>query len=223
MKQEQVCSKDKELRARLIEKCGDVSVYNLPVINEYLETGSFGGIYYLAEKELINSMEDCLAQGDEPIRQFAIGIIKLAKKYLSDESQNLWEADKQRWASDFERAEESYRKYKEGKTETTSSVEERLRLVELCSGMCINDLPAITEYVMTGNGDPLKAMAKADALSLLSHYAIYNGNPTPMYFMQKVAKYIQHCFGGSETLTEVSERLSEKLSTILRTYEGEVI
>lgn len=220
MKKEKEGCKDKELRARLIEKCEDVTADNLPAINEYLETGSLGAIHYLAEEELVKCIKDCLAQKDEPIRQFAIGVIKLVEKYLSDEKQRILEADKQKWASDFEKA---YRQYEESKSKNLLTIEERLRLVELCSGICVNDLPAITEYVMTGNCDALNAKLEADALSQLSHYAIYNGNPMPMYFMQKVAKYIQHCFGGSETLSEVSERLSDKLSSILHAYEGEVI
>ena len=220
MKQDQGGSRDKELRARLIEKCGDVTVDNLSVVNDYLETGSLGGVYVLAEEKLAKSLEDCLAKKDEPIRQFAIGIIKLVEKYLSDERQKLWEVDKKRWVLDFEKA---YKHYEESKSKSRLSIEERLKLVELCSDVCINDLPAITEYVMTGNCALLNAKLKADALSQLSHYTIYNGNPTPMYFMQEVANYIQHCFGGSETLSEVSERLSETLSSILHTYEGEVI
>lgn len=141
------------------------------------------------------------------------------EKYLSDEKQRILEADKQKWASDFEKA---YREYEESKSKNLLTIEERLRLVELCSGIRVNDLPAITEFVMTGNSDVLNAKLKADALSELSHYAIYNGNPIPMYFMQEVANYIQHCFGGSETLSEVSERLSDKLSSILRAWEDEV-
>lgn len=220
MKKEKEGHNDKGLRARLIEKCEDVTVDNLPAISEYLETGSLGGIHRLAEEELVESLKDCLAQNDEPIRQFAIGVITLVEKYLSDEEQKMWEPEKQEWASDFEKV---YRSYEEQKAESLLDIEERLKLVELCSGICVNDLPAITEYVMTGNCDILNAKLKADAFSKLSHYAIYNGNPMPMYFMQKVAKYIQHCFGGSETLSEVSERLSEKLSSILCAYEGKVI
>ena len=219
MKKEKEGCKDKELRARLIEKCEDVTADNLPAINEYLETGSLGGIHYLAEEKLVKSIKDCLAQKDEPIRQFAIGVIKLVEKYLANERQRILEADKQKWASDFEKA---YRQYEENKSKNLLNIEERLSLVELCSGICVNDLPAITEYVMTGNCDALNAKLKADALSQLNHYAIYNGNPIPMYFMQEVAKYIQHCFGGSETLSEVSERLSEGLSSILRAWEDEV-
>lgn len=219
MKLEKEGSKDKELRARIIEKCGDITVDNLSVVNDYLETGSLGGVYGLAEEKLVESLEDCLAQDDEPIRQFSIGVIKLAEKYLSDEGRKLLEADKQKWASDFDKA---YRQYEESKSKNLLTIEERLRLVELCSGICVNDLPAITEFVMTGNSDALNAKLKSDALSQLSHYAICNGNPMPMYFMQEVANYIQHCFWGSETLSEVSERLSEELSSILRACENEV-
>lgn len=220
MRKEKEGYKDKELRARIIGKCEDITADNLPAINEYLETGSLDGIHHLAEKELVKSIKDCLAQKDEPIREFAIGVIKLVEKYLSDENQRILEADKKRWASDFQKA---YRQYEESQSKNLLTIEERLRLVELCSGICANDLPAITEYVMTGNCDALNAKLRTDALSQLSHYAIYNGNPMPMYFMQKVADYIQHCFGGLETLSEVSERLSEELSSILRAYEGEVI
>lgn len=62
MRKEKEGCKDKELRARIIEKCEDITADNLPAINEYLETGSFGGIHYLAEEELVKSIKDCLAQ-----------------------------------------------------------------------------------------------------------------------------------------------------------------
>lgn len=219
MRKEKEDCKDKELRARIIGKCEDITADNLPTINEYLETGSLGGVYNLAEEDLVKSIKDCLAQKDEPIREFAVGVIKLVEKYLSDEKQRILESEKQREASDFEKA---YRQYMENKSKNLLTIEERLRLVELCSGICVNDLPAITEFVMTGNSDALNAKLKSDALSQLSHYAICNGNPMPMYFMQEVANYIQHCFWGSETLSEVSERLSEELSSILRACEDEV-
>lgn len=48
MRKEKEGCKDKELRARIIGKCEDITADNLPTINEYLETGSLGGVYTLS-------------------------------------------------------------------------------------------------------------------------------------------------------------------------------
>lgn len=87
---------------------------------------------HLAEEDLVKSIKDCLAQKDEPIREFAVGVITLVEKYLSDEKQRILESEKQREASDFEKA---YRQYMENKSKNLLTIEERLRLVELCSGI----------------------------------------------------------------------------------------
>lgn len=186
-----------ELRQKLVEMCDDITVADLPIIEEYVKTGRNDGIY----KKAITDVRELYERYSRDVKD--PNILEFMNK-LMDLIHSSFFAPFDRVGS------QPTAMVDDAKTQVTMEEldpETRLQLVKMCSKFSINDLPAITRFVMTGKTDGLIAKRQTADFADLKYFASHNGNPLPMYFVQEVAKLIQHCFDRSVDLTALDESL----------------
>lgn len=201
----------RRIRKELVEMCNDVKVADLPIIEEYVKTGRSDGIYKKAIADVIKSYESTSHSTQEPeIVEFMQKLMELIKTHFLAPSNGV---------AHHPTPDRGNTTIKETMEELTP--EERLELVKMCSEFSINDLPAITKFVMTGSEDGLLAKRQASIFENLKYFVIYNGNPMPMYFVQEVAKLIQHCFDESVELSILKKDLDEILSNSTENNKAE--
>lgn len=194
-----------ELRQKLVGMCRDITVADLPIIEEYVKIGSYAGIYKKAIADVRELYESYSRNIKEPvILEFMEKLITIIQKHFLSPS---YKQSSQETARGGERENDKLLG-----TEVSGqglSQQERLLLVQRCNNISINDLPAITKFVMTGKEDGLIAKRIAVDFENLKYYATFNGEYAPVHFVQEVAKLIQHCFDGSAELSLLDEKLCE--------------
>lgn len=197
-----------KLRQKLVGMCRDITVADLPIIEEYVKTGSYVGIYKKVISDVRELYENYSRETKDPITlefmQKLVGLIQ--KHFLSPSnikiSENSIAVESERMSLN------DVAGHGHGLNQ-----QERLDLVQKCNNVTINDLPAITKFVMTGKEDGIIAKRVAADFEDLKYYATINGEYPPMYFVQEVAKLMQHCFDGSVELSTLNEGLVKLSNT----------